>query len=233
MDEKITVEAKRRKKGTRVMQTLKDLGFTHVKENGPDIVAEKIAGEELSGKANLDYRVTFGEKTIEFSYALRHNESKRKRLLRLFPIFINTALLAEDDYDIRVSSLFKQVNTFITELGQVVDKDAFDLAAQKEELGAKYADMSKKYSELVRSSEENARLLLECERRRDELEGRVRSLEKMSDEALKEELYKWIKLHEGSLELTEFCEAYRLPIARAEEGLNMLVREGYIKKRSD
>lgn len=233
MEEKLVIEAKRKKKGTKLARKLQELGFTRVEVTKGEIIAEKARGEELSGKTNLDYGIVFREKAIEITYTISQKESKKKRLLQLFPLIIDILLLAEDDYEIKVSTLYKEVSAFFADVGKVVDKDAVDLASEKEELTLKFNDLSKKYAELVRSSEENARLLLECERKRDELQGRVRSLEKMSDDALKEELYKWIKLHEGSLELMEFCESYRVPIARAEEGLTMLIQDGYIKKRSE
>ncbi len=233
MEEKLIIEAKRKNKTPKLLDRLQTFGFTKVASMDQDIVLEKMSGEELSGKALLDYRIILKNKTIECVYSIGPKETKRKRLLKLFPIFLNMVLLIEDDYEVKISTLFKPVSTFLMEVGQLVDKDAVDLAATLEEVETKQSDLAKKYAELVRSSEENARLLLECERRRDELEERVKVLERLSDDTLKEELYKCIKLHEGTIELSEFCESYGIPMTRAEEGLELLVREGYIKRRND
>ncbi len=233
-EEKIFINAKRKKKLKKLNETLQELGFTKVKAIGNDVIAEKLLGEELSGKtAPLDYKIIFGKNNIEFVFSIPPKESKKKRLLTLFPIFLNAALIAEEEYDIKLSTLFNQVSGFLNDVSKVIDKDAVDLATELEEMKARHDDLSKKYAELVRSSEENARLLLECEHRRDELHQRTQELEKLSDEILKEELYKWIKIHEGSIDLEEFCKAYSMPLKRAEEGLGMLMREEYIKKRND
>ena len=147
------------------------------------------------------------------------------------PTFTNIALLAEDQYEIKLNAFFRQINSFLGDLYNVIEKDAIDLSSELEEIKTKYNDLSKRYTELIRSSEENARLLLECERRRDELHQRTHQLEKLSDETLKEEIYTWVKIHDGNINLEEFCRTYSLPVKRAEEGLDMLVREGFIKKR--
>lgn len=112
-------------------------------------------------------------------------------------------------------------------------KDALELATELDELKVKYAERSKKYEDLVRAGEENTRILLECERHRDELHKRVDQLASLSDETLKQTLFEWIKVHGGSLETAEFARAHHLSVARVEEGVEMLIREGYIKARSD
>jgi len=232
-DEKLVIEAKQKKKINKLVEALRGLGFSRVSVTGGGVVAEKFMGDDLAGKAPLDYRIVFGKNSIEFNYHIQTTESKKKRLLSLFPIFLNAALLAENEYEIKLSTLFSHVSVFFNDFVKTLDKDTVDLATELEELEAKHSDLSKKYSELVRSSEENARLLLECERHRDELHQRSQQLEKLSDGLLKEELYKWIKLHEGSIDLEEFCKAFGMPLKRAEEGLDMLMREGYLKKRND
>lgn len=233
-EERLGITARRKKKLKRLNELLRSLGFTRVRTSGNDVIAERMFGESLSGKQSaLDYRIIFGKNEIEFSFTVPSKESRKKRLLALLPIALNAMLLAEDEYEIKLSTLFRHVSGFFSDISQVIDKDAADLANELEEVTGRYEDLSKKYAELVRSSEENARLLLECEHRRDELHRRTHDLEKLSDELLKEELYKWIKLHEGTVDLSEFCRIYCMPLKRGEEGLDMLVREGYVKKRND
>jgi C-terminal processing protease CtpA/Prc len=114
---------------------------------------------------------------------------------------------------------------------KLTSKDAIDFSTELSEIQGKYKSLEAKYSDLLRSSEENARILLECERKRDELSKRIEQLEKVSDEALKEMLYDWIKLHGGTINIAEFAKLQRMSVSRVEEGLNMLITEGYIKRR--
>ena len=106
-----------------------------------------------------------------------------------------------------------------------------EFSTQLSELQTKYSDMSAKYDDLVRSGEANTRLLLECERKRDEMQKKLTRLSGMGDDLLKESLYNWIKLHNGTIDIREFAKANSVAVTRAEEGLNMLIREGYIRRR--
>jgi hypothetical protein len=115
---------------------------------------------------------------------------------------------------------------------QVTGRDAVEMSAELDETRDKLNSMTKRYEELVRSSEENARILLECEHRRDEIQRRITTLDTLSDETLKELLFAWLKVHGGSGDMSEFSKAHRsLSYKRIEEGLNMLIHEGYIKRR--
>ena len=53
----------------------------------------------------------------------------------------------------------------------------------------------------------------------------------MGDDLLKESLYNWVKVHGGTIDVREFSKANSVAITRAEEGLNMLIKEGYIRRR--
>lgn len=55
----------------------------------------------------------------------------------------------------------------------------------------------------------------------------------MSDDMLREALYSWIKLHNGYIDVKEFAQANSVAVMRAEEGLNLLIQEGYIRRRLD
>jgi transcriptional regulator of NAD metabolism len=100
-------------------------------------------------------------------------------------------------------------------------------------MNEKYTDIKAKYDDLVRSSEANTRLLLEAEQKNEELSKTVERLSGVSDELLMENIYGWIKVHGGSIDIREFSKANNTTPARTEEGLNLLIKEGYIKRRSD
>ena len=102
---------------------------------------------------------------------------------------------------------------------------------QLTELESKYQDINAKYQDLVRSSEANTRILLECERKRDELQKKFNHLSGMGDDLLKDSLYNWIKIHGGTIDVREFSKANSVAVTRVEEGLNMLIRDGFIRRR--
>ncbi len=232
MDEKIVVNARRKKALSKLAPLLGELGFSRVSYSKNKLIVEKTGGEDLYGKKHLHYRIIFGDKEIDFLYAVPSNSTKRRKMLEVFPVLINAIRIAEDYYEIKASSLLDPALYLLNEMETVVGRDAIDVSSELDTLDEKHQALSKKYEELVRSSEENARILLESERKRDELQKRNEELEAMSDETLKEELFKWLRVHNGSINIREFSKAYNAPAKRIEEGLNSLIKEGYLKKRS-
>lgn len=233
MEEKITVKAIRTKRLSSLASRLGELGFSRISYTKDRLSIEKIAGEDLKGKPNLDYRIIFLENSVEFIYDVAPKASKRARILELLPVFLNVLVLCEDYYEIKSSSIFSYVIDALSDLRKVVDKDVVELSAEYEDLKSRFDSLNMKYRDLVGSSENNAKILLECEKRRDELMSLVDNLKAMSDDRLKEELYVWLKMHNGYIDVSEFGKANEVPPSRVEEGLDMLIREGFIKRRID
>lgn len=231
MEEKINVPGTRSKRLTHLASRLGELGFSRISYTKERLAVEKIAGEDLKGKPNLDYRIVFLDKSIEFSYGVAPKASKRARMLELLPVFLNVLVLAEDYYELKPSAVFSHVLNLLLDLRKVVDKDVVELSAELEDLRARHDSLNSRYKDLVGSSEENARILLECERRRDELMKVVEKLRAMSDERLKEELFVWLKMHNGYIDVRDFGKAHEVSPSRVEEGLDLLIREGFIKRR--
>jgi hypothetical protein len=230
-EEKIKIKAVQKKGLQGFASILGSLGFTKISYSKDALTIEKMKGFDLKGNPELEYRITFKPNLVELEYEVPPKKNKRARLLEVLPVFLNVLQLAEDCYEFRPSGIYFEINSVLNEVLKLMNKDSIVLSTELSELDAKYRSQNAKYDDIVRSSEENARILIECERKRDELAKRVGGLEKMSDEALKETLYDWIKLHNGSLNVREFSKLHRIAIPRVEEGLNMLITEGYIKRR--
>ncbi|MFH1520934.1 MAG: hypothetical protein ABID61_04770 [Candidatus Micrarchaeota archaeon] len=232
-EEKIIIVAKQKRQLKHLASLLSGLGFTKIAFIKNVLSVEKIKGSDLQGRPHLEYRVEFKHDTIEFHYGYSAKRGKTARLLDLIPTFLNILQVAEDYYDVKPSTIFSQVNYIMAEAAKIIDRDAIEFSTQLTELQVKYEDLTAKYDDLVRSGETNTRLLLECERKRDELQKKLAHMTGMSDDLLKESLYNWIKVHGGAIDIRDFAKANSVAITRVEEGLNLLIREGYIKRRSD
>lgn len=230
-EEKISVEAKQKKPLKSLAGLLSGLGFTKINYAKNVLSVEKEKGTDLQGRPYLEYMVEFRPESIDFTYSFSAKRSRVGRLLDLLPTFLNIMQVAEEYYDIRPASVFGQINSVFAEASKIIDRDALEFSAQLTELQSKFADQQAKYDDLVRSSEANTRILLECERKRDELQKKLNTLTGMGDDLLKESLYNWIKVHGGSIDVREFAKANSVAVVRAEEGLNMLIREGYLRRR--
>ncbi len=230
-EEKIAISCKQKKNLKNLATLFGGLGFTKITYSKGELSIEKTKGHDLRGNPYLEYRVDFKPESIEFIYSASAKRSKTARLLELMPTFLNILQVAEDYYDIKPTQIFSQINTILKELSKILDRDAVEFSTQLSDLETKYTGLNKKYADLVRSSEANTRILLECERKRDEQQKKLAQLSGMGDELLKESLYNWIKVHGGSIDIREFSKANSVAISRCEEGLDMLIREGYIRRR--
>ncbi len=229
--EKILLSAKRKKSLKTLASLLGDVGFNRIEYGNNSLTVEKVV-EDLRGKHHPQYSIVFGDKMIEFDYEIAKKGGISSEKLDVLPILLNTLILAKDHYDLDHTETFRMMIDTIENLKVLVGKDTIDVASELEEIKEKYAILQKKYEDIIRSSEENSRLLLETEQRLQELSTRVQQLSGISDEMLRQELYLWIKMHGGSINIKDFAKAYSVSIARAEEGLEELMRERYIKKKA-
>ena len=230
-EEKIMVAAAQKKPLKNLASLLSGLGFTRISYGNNLLSVEKIKGADLQGRPYLEYRIEFGPDSIAFIYSFSAKHSKISRLLDLIPTFLNILQVAEEYYDVRPTSIFSHINALLSETSKIIDRDALEFSTQLSELQSRHTDLNAKYEDLVRSGEANTRLLLECERKRDELQKKLSKLSGMGDDLLKESLYNWVKVHGGTIDVREFSKANSVAITRAEEGLNMLIKEGYIRRR--
>lgn len=230
-EEKITIKCRQKKNLKGLATLMSGLGFTKIAYSKGILTIEKTKGTDLRGNPYLEYRIMFKPQEIDFIYSSSAKKSKMGRLLKLMPTFLNILQVAEEYYDIKPTQLFSDINAVLKEVSKIVDKDAAEFSTQLTELQEKYVSLEKKYEDLVRSSEANTRILLECERKRDEQAKKLAQLTGMSDDLLRETLFDWIKVHGGSIDIREFSKANSVAISRTEEGLDMLIRDGYIRRR--
>lgn len=230
-EEKIIVTSKQKKNLKGLATLFSGLGFTKIAYTKSGLTLEKTKGRDLRGNPYLEYRVAFRPSEIEFAYSASIRKSKMARLLHLMPTFLNILQVAEEYYDLQPTQIFSHITSVLDEVSKMVDHDSVEFSTQLTELQSKYTDIQKRYDDLVRSSEANTRILLECERKRDEQHKKLAHLTGMSDDLLRETLYDWIKVHGGSIDIREFSKANSVAVSRTEEGLDMLIRDGYIRRR--
>lgn len=232
-EEKIIIHAKRKNDIKELGTLFGDLGYARIAFANDELTIEKIKGTDLSDHPIMEYRVEFGSDEITFVYNIPANKNNLSRLLEVLPTFLNILQLVDKHYEVEPSAAFSYINTVLAEVSKITDRETIEFSTQLSDLQIKYNDLKAKYQDLVRSSEANTRILLECEQKKEELSKKVAKLSGMSNELLKEVAYEWIKVHSGSMDIREFAKAHIIPLARAEEGLNLLIQEGYIKRRFD
>jgi len=229
---KIVLLGKPKRKLSTLVSLFSDLGFSKVNLEKEKLTLTRSLGSMVDGKYENDYKIVFDKKGLVFYYSIFSKNQERSRTMDSLNILLNILLLSNSYYSFDYSPLFLVVLNLISDIKKIMSKGDIDFTKKIDELEDKNVQLMKKYEDLVSSSEENARLLIEAERRSNELTKRVSILEGMSDKSLIEILFKWIKLHDGELDVSEFSESYKIPHSRVEDGINYLIREGYIRKKT-
>lgn len=206
-----------------------NLGFTVVDSDKDKLTLEKIETSDLKGRPHHFYRITFYPDKLVFTYSQGAN--RRKRDVEALAVLLHAIKVAEDYYSVEAGDLYAPITSALHEARALFDSETHANIQQISELQERFFSLEKKYKDLVISSEQNARILLECEKKRDEYAARIKQLEGMSDETLMRELFSWLKAHGGEINIAEFSKAYGVSQARTEEGLERLLKEGYIRKK--
>ncbi|MFA5049387.1 MAG: hypothetical protein WC309_04730 [Candidatus Paceibacterota bacterium] len=227
----LIVYGKQKKEFRSLAKMFSNFGFSKIKVSKKSLLVEKSLGKTLEGKPQIDYSVLFEKNKITFSYTEFAGE-KRARYFESIKTFINILVISNDFYSVELREILNISLKVVELVEKTVGVAEINISEKADMLDLKNKQLSAKYQDLVKSSEENARLLLEAERRVEELAKRVLEMEGISDEILKEEIFNWIRMHAGAIDVSEFSLSYNLPKKRVEEGINILIKEGYIKKRS-
>lgn len=231
MDEAtITLKGNARKDFSKLRAQFEGLGFTSVSYEKKKLALEKIETSDLSGKSHHFYRATLYPDRLVFTYSLGLN--KKKRELEALHTLLNLIKVASGAYEIDASELCAPLEEHLKDELALADSEQYATAQQLAENRERYGSLEKKYKDLVLSSEQNARILLECEKKRDDYYQRIRQLEGISDETLRQEVFKWLKTHAGEISISQFAKAFNIPAARVEEGLEYLLKNGFIRKKA-
>jgi len=180
---------------------------------------------EVSGPADLEYTIRISTGSMDVSANIVDKSHELKILLAI----IRLASVISDYGSMNMNAVFGKIDAFLSDIHEFVDTSHVSLSAKYTNLDKKYHVLEKKYDDLVISSEQNARLLLECERRRAELESELNKLRRMTDKQLIAEVFNWIKLHNGKLNYSSFSKSHNVPQSRVEFAVKSLMKGGYIE----
>jgi hypothetical protein len=232
MEEIIKIKSSRLKPLKELLPQLGNLGFTKVSYSKEALIIEKVESENLSGKPYLFYSVELLPSEIIIRYALPSPERRLSRSLEMGQMCLNLFRIISAYYEIPAASVYPFYYPLLASLSEALEKEKLQAVSELSSIRLRYDSLEKKYKDLVRSSEQNARILVEAERKSEELSERIKKLEGVTDEVLQERVFEWIKTHAGEINIYEFARVNTLPVGRVEQGLDMLIRNGYIKRRA-
>ncbi len=201
-----------------IFEELISVGFNNISFH-PNII-------EVHRTTDFEYDIKITEKNIVLKSKVKDKSQELNVLLSLIRIIA----IISNYGDVNIHSVFDRLDAFLSQIHDFIDTSHLSLSAKYTQISDKYNILEKKYDDLVVSSEQTARLLLECERRRSEVEKELKVINKMTDKQLMYEVFKWIKLHNGNLNFDSFANTFNVPISRVEYAVDLLIKGGYIEK---
>jgi len=230
-EEIIRISTKRKRPLKPLLQTLGSLGFNRMDYSDEALIIEKVESEDLNGKPYLYYRIELLRNAIILKYTVPNTEHRISRSLDMGLMLLNMFQILTAYYDVPIQSVYPFYFTLLKSLSEAIDSEKMEMYSKLKDTTQKHISLEKKYNDLVQASAQNARLVVEYERKNEDMKERVQRLEGLGDTELQSQLFEWIRTHDGEIDVLEFARINNVAAGRVEEGLDALIKNGFIRKR--
>ncbi len=208
---------------------LSSLGFDSVQTNSSAIIIRKNFSTDLAGRPHNFVEIKITKNRCFLSYSCPEGQDQQ--------IAQNRALLLA----LRVLSILPTsqaiLNSFCSfvlpalEHSEKLASLPYDLLYKRfNDLLERFEELEGKNLALAKAAETASIEAIELEKKQLELQGRLQALSSIPDESLCELLFDYLASHRGSFDSSKFCAIHAILPARAQEGLDMLLKSGSIKK---
>lgn len=227
--ERIQTKSKMSKSLQSALSCFSGLGFKTSQSGGAAII-EHVDSQDLGGRPVLYWKISLFPDGFELEYSAPPEKNPKTLKLKMLAILLDALSLC-DCYSLssrQVHSLFRQP---LEEAGRALNPSQESFAGRYEKAEAERKRLSircKKLSELL---EKESGMRMELEKNNSSLKSRLGAIDGISASELENELYSWIKVHGGKIRVKSFAQAHAVSELRVEEGLEALLRGGYIAKK--
>ncbi len=212
-----------------VADALRTLSFLQVAQEREAINAVYVESRDIKKAPYLFSIIKIKTDEIELLYSIPREIAPKKRKMDIIRYLLNIISLVEQSYKVDNKVLYQLLENAVKEITDVMTLEYSKLYTEYDGIKKDMEDVKRKVSRLT---EENQALLTknyELKGKNDEMLLRIKSLETMTDEALKTKLQTWIAEHNGEINISEFSKTHNIIETKVEEILNRLVSEGYLE----
>ena len=211
------------------LSALSGLGFDSVSTSKSCIRIKKSQSTDMAGRPHLFCEIELGKNYALLRYSSASESDSRMRQMNAATLFLRVLSLvpalqiSAQDFASLVLPALETSSKVASASYEALSKKCDDLRREASELASKNAKLSA-------SSEETASAMLGLERTIAASTARIKKLEAVSDQSLREAVLEWLGSHRGGFSAAAFSTATSIPLARAEEGLEMLLKSGAIRR---
>ena len=211
------------------LSALSGLGFESVSTSKSKIEIKKSQSTDMAGRPHLFCEIELEKNCARLRYSTPEGSDPKIRQMQSATLFLRVLSLIPS---LQISAQdFAAFSLPALETSSKVATTGYDALSKKcSDLRREASDSFSKSARLSASSEEAASTILGLERQLAASEARIKKLESVSDTALRESVLEWIGSHHGIFNAAAFSSATLIPPARAEEGLEMLLKSGSLRR---
>jgi len=224
---RLTMKGKRGLPDKELVRGLSSLGFNRI-DSSKEPALWLVESETMDGKPHAYASFIFRKGAIDAIYSITPEMNRKLRRISMARLCLDVLALSKFSGD--AGTLYSEIARTLDDATEFADTNYLLLKNRCEQLSSDNLKLAAKNRELLSAGEKNSRILLEAEKMNSALKERVRALESLSDESLREELLDWLKAHGGEINAAEFAKLHGLTPARVEEGLDMLMKRGEIAR---
>jgi hypothetical protein len=209
--------------------SLSPLGFDSVSVSRRGALARRVQGTDISGRPFLFVELQAERDRLVLRYSCPAGFDERIRRLNAC-LMLLYVLQAQPEIRPDPPALAALISPSLESASQVASSQYEQLFKKCADLLSERAELSSQNSRLLRASEEAASNCLALEQALSRLQSRIAALEAVPDAALRELLLEWLSTHRGTFDAPACSRSLGIPAARCEEGLEMLLKSGAIRK---
>ncbi|MCM8830699.1 MAG: hypothetical protein NC918_00695 [Candidatus Omnitrophica bacterium] len=224
---KILIPIKLSKSPSFWIKNLAEVGFSSVTQTEQNLELKFILAEDSSGKEHeaIKIKISKNEFILE---VLAEQKNLYKRKLEALRLAILVLSLIEPEQ--KNSKLFSEIAKGLEEAISLIDAKAALLLIENSKLKEENSNLLKKLENSNNEKELLTKKLMQNSIKISELNSKLQRLLEVPDSIIQDELLEWLKIHEGQINISDFCVRYSYPPSRVIENLDKLAKMGKISR---
>lgn len=188
-----------------------------------------VETRDLSGIPVSFFIINFKKDGIDVLYSIPQNTTPSKRKWEVTKKLLSILMLLRDAYSIDTKDIVGLVDMVIKDLDAYATQDYSRLYSEYDRLKNEIKRLNRRIAALSADNERLIKENYELNTKNEELMVKIKKLETLSPETLRERIQDWLREHNGEINIGEFARIYSVPEALVEEQLNKLVKEGFLR----
>ncbi len=222
---------KRTKKMEQLSSCLEGTGLRVFFDSKNSAIAEHIESKDLLGNSHLFWRASFHPDRFLFEYSIPKESNPGKRRLQMLSAMLDLLALC-DCYSLSTPQAYLLMKNSLSDSVRFVNAKYESLLNKYEKAEGERKRLFSQRASISSLLEKETSIRLELEKNISQLQARLSLLDGISDDELENELFEWMALHNGKISVSAFAKAHSVSARRVEEGLDKLLKGGYIERKA-